>query len=107
MSNALKNFSSDLSELVKEEKDISPPKRYMVILLNDDITTMDFVVSILIDIFYYELESAINKMLQVHNEGKAVCGVYSYDIATTLQQKVIFVSKTNDYPLKCIVEECK
>lgn len=66
---------------------------------------MDFVVFILIEIFYYESNSAIDKMLQVHHEGKGICGVYAYDIATTLQQKVILASKVNNYPLKCMVEE--
>lgn len=105
MSNVLKKPNVVKSK--KKELNRSLPKKYKVLLLNDNVTPMDFVVNILIDVFYYELQNAINKMLQVHNEGKAICGIYSYDIATTLQHKVIFASKVSNYPLKCIVEEYK
>lgn len=74
-------------------------------LLNDDFTTMEFVIEVLQKFFAMELERAMQTMLKVHHEGKAVCGVYTRDIAET---KVILVSdfaRQNGHPLRCEMEE--
>ncbi len=74
-------------------------------LLNDDFTTMEFVIEVLQKFFAMELERAMQTMLKVHNEGKAVCGVYTRDIAET---KVVLVSdfaKQHGHPLRCEMEE--
>src|SRR5690554_7738325 len=61
--------------------ELKPPPRYQVVMLNDDYTPMDFVVEVLEVFFSLDRESATRVMLQVHTEGKAVCGVYSKDVA--------------------------
>ena len=66
---------------------------------------MDFVVEILMDVFSHPLDIAINIMLSVHREGRAVCGVYTYEIAETKISEVTRRSKENEYPLKAIMEE--
>ena len=76
------------------------PRRYQVIMLNDDFTPMDFVVEILRTIFHKEETEAISLMFAVHKGGKAVVGVYSYDIAMT---KVTLAEKTareEGYPFR-------
>ncbi len=80
-------------------------KRYKVVLLNDDFTSMDFVVEILMELFGHPLDSAINIMLSIHREGRGVCGVYTYEIAETKISQVRKRALENEYPLKAIMEE--
>lgn len=82
-----------------------PPKRYGVFLLNDDYTTMEFVVEILTEIFMLGQEQAVAVMLPVHHEGSCLCGTYTRDIAQTKQQQVMQRAKAEGHPLQCIVEE--
>ncbi|OSI14237.1 ATP-dependent Clp protease adapter ClpS [Neisseria dumasiana] len=84
---------------------ISPPKRYGVYLLNDDYTTMDFVVKVLTEIFMMSEERAVAVMLLVHHEGKGLCGVYPRDIAETKQQQVMRLAREEGHPLQCTAEE--
>ena len=80
------------------------PPMYQVILHNDDFTPMDFVVEILKEIFLMPEEKAIHTMLQVHQSGKAICGVYTRDIAETKVALVNDCAHSNDYPLLCTME---
>lgn len=84
---------------------IAPPKRYGVFLHNDDYTTMDFVVDILTDIFRQPENRAVAIMLQIHHQGKGLCGEYSRDIAETKQQQVLNRASEAGFPLLCTVEE--
>lgn len=84
---------------------VKPPKQFGVFLLNDDYTTMDFVVEILMDVFRLPENQAFQIMLQIHHSGKGLCGVYTRDIAETKQQQVLNLAAEADYPLACIVEE--
>ncbi len=81
------------------------PKLYKVLLLNDDYTTMDFVVAILVDIFSKSIEEARKIMLDVHKNGKGVAGVYPYDIANTKIEEVKKRSLENEFPLQTTLEE--
>ena len=65
----------------RQAERLQPPKMYRVILLNDDYTPMEFVVMIIQEFFHKDQESATRIMLQVHLEGKGVCGVYTKDVA--------------------------
>lgn len=82
-----------------------PPKKYGVYLLNDDYTTMDFVVEVLREVFALTHERAVAVMLLVHHEGKGLCGIYTRDIAETKQYQVMERAKQEGCPLKCSVEE--
>ncbi len=86
-------------------EELSEIKRYKVVLLNDDFTSMDFVVEILMELFGHPLDSAINIMLNIHREGRGVCGVYTYEIAETKISQVRKRALENEYPLKAIMEE--
>ena len=96
-------FESEL--LTREEEELKEPRDYVVILLNDDFTTREFVVDILQVIFHKNLEEATRIMLNVHHHGRGTVGVYTWDIAQTKAGQVHAVAKQYDYPLKCIVEE--
>ena len=81
------------------------PKRFEVILLNDDYTTMEFVVEVLRLFFNKELQTAEAIMLKIHIDGEAVCGIYSYDVAQTKVTQVIDYSRKNEQPLMCVLRE--
>lgn len=93
------------ADTLLHRQEIPPPKRYGVFLLNDDYTTMEFVVEVLTEIFMLSEEQAVAVMLLVHQEGKGLCGTYTRDIAQTKQQQVMQRAKAEEYPLQCIVEE--
>ena len=81
------------------------PNRFEVILLNDDYTSMDFVVEVLRKFFSKEFLAAETIMLKIHIDGEAVCGTYSYDVAQTKVSQVIEYSRKNDQPLMAILKE--
>ena len=81
------------------------PNRFDVLLLNDDYTSMDFVVEILKIFFHKELFVAEAIMLKIHIDGEAVCGTYSYDVAQTKVSQVIEYSRKNDQPLMSVLRE--
>lgn len=81
------------------------PHRYKVLMLNDDFTPMDFVVYILEMIFNQSKESAITIMLNIHNTGLGVCGIFTYEIAETKVKTVMDLAKKHQYPLQCILEK--
>lgn len=89
----------------KENVQIKKPKKYCVIMYNDDFTPMDFVVLILMDIFHKEEREAVDLMLQIHEGTKAVAGVYSYDIAKTKAELSVKRARAAGYPFLVTVEE--
>lgn len=84
---------------------LSLPKQYKVFLLNDDYTSMDFVVDILMRIFRKNVQEAHTIMMEVHQKGRGLCGVYSYEVAETKVHQVGSIARENGFPLKAIVEE--
>lgn len=84
---------------------ISEPKQYHVYLLNDDYTSMDFVIDILIRIFHKSFADAQNIMIQVHEKQRGLCGTYSYEIAETKVHQVSLLARENGFPLKAVMEE--
>lgn len=89
----------------REKTKLTPPKLYKVILLNDDYTTMDFVVSVLETIFKKTPAEAVQIMLNVHRLGRGLCGVYPKQIAEVKLELVQEKAKEAGYPLRCVMEE--
>ena len=98
-------YGSDEEVSVENEDALFEAKRYKVVLLNDDFTSMDFVVEVLMELFDHSVDSAVNIMLQIHRDGRGVCGAYTYEVAETKVSQVEKRAKENEYPLKAIVEE--
>ena len=84
---------------------LETPKQFEVILLNDDYTTMEFVVEVLLQFFNKEFKVAETIMLKIHVDGEAVCGSYSYDVAQSKVTQVIDYSRQNEQPLMCVLRE--
>ena len=89
----------------KSKPILKKPKTFEVILLNDDYTTMEFVVEVLKCFFNKDALAAETIMLKIHIEGEAVCGAYPYDIAQSKVSQVIEYSRKNEQPLMCVLSE--
>lgn len=80
------------------------PRKYRVVMINDDYTPMEFVVMVLIKIFGHDLQRASDIMLQVHERGRGVCGVYSREMAETKAALAMRIAAENEFPFQCVVE---
>lgn len=84
---------------------VDKPKRYKVLMHNDDYTSMEFVVDVLMNIFRKSEAEAVRLMHTIHNENYAVCGVYTKEIAETKIEQTTELARENGFPLKCTMEE--
>ena len=89
----------------KSSSKIKEPRQYNVVMHNDDFTTMDFVVEVLVDIFHKDQVTAQAIMLNVHKKGKAVVGKYPYDIASTKVNAALTRAKSQGFPFRMTLEE--
>ena len=92
-------------EIKTSKQKLKLPNRFDVLLLNDDYTSMDFVVEVLKRFFYKEFLAAEAIMLKIHIDGEAVCGTYSFDVAQTKVSQVLEYSRKNDQPLMSVLRE--
>lgn len=91
--------------LTERKQKLEKPPLYKVLLHNDDFTTMDFVVFILVRVFHKSEEEAIQIMLAVHHQQVGIAGVYPYEIAEAKVNQVHNLAKAHEYPLLCTLEE--
>ncbi|MGV3345068.1 ATP-dependent Clp protease adapter ClpS [Enterobacteriaceae bacterium LUAb1] len=89
----------------KTDEELKPPSMYKVVLNNDDYTPMEFVIDVLQKFFCYDTERATQLMLTVHYQGKAICGVYTAEVAETKVAIVNRYAKENQHPLLCTLEK--
>ena len=90
--------------LERRTQRVQPPQMYQVLMLNDDYTPMEFVVVVIQEFFGKDLESATRIMLKIHLDGRAVCGVYSKDVAVTKVDQVQDAAHKAGHPLQCVCE---
>jgi ATP-dependent Clp protease adaptor protein ClpS len=103
----VKDVQADTDEalvLEKRAQRMLPPQMYQVLMLNDDYTPMEFVVTIIQDFFAKDLAAATRIMLKIHLEGKGVCGIYPRDIAATKVHRVMDAASQAGHPLQCVCE---
>lgn len=86
-------------------EELQEPAQFRVVLLNDDFTTKDFVVAVLVAVFHKSGEDAHGIMEDVHKKGRGVVGAYAYDIAATRCLQVHEAARQNGYPLRCVMEQ--
>jgi ATP-dependent Clp protease adaptor protein ClpS len=91
--------------LEKTKQTVKRPNLYRVVLLNDDYTTMEFVVHVLESVFHKPPAEAYRIMMQVHTQGKGVCGVYPYEVAETKVATVEELARQEGFPLRASMEE--
>lgn len=97
----------DFQELIDPEvdEDLEEPPMYKVMIHNDDYTTKEFVVGLLVSVFHKSMEDAAQLMFRVHQDGIGVCGVYPLDVAETKVNVSIAAARDNGFPLKLTLEE--
>ena len=93
------NVKEKIKEVVKE------PERYKVLFLNDDNTPMDFVVSLLVEVFRHSEKTAQELTMKIHSDGQAVVGVYSFEIAEQKSIEATKLSRENGFPLQIAIEK--
>lgn len=92
-----------ISEKIKQQ--IFEPKRWKVLFINDDVTPIDFVINLLVEIFKHTQETAKEITLEIHNKGSGVAGVYSFEIAEAKAVEATQLARANGFPLQCKMEE--
>lgn len=92
-----------IDEKIKQK--ILEPKRWKVLFLNDDTTPIDFVVSLLTEIFKHSQDTAKNITLEIHNEGSGIAGIYSFEIAEAKAVEATQLARSNGFPLQIKMEE--
>jgi ATP-dependent Clp protease adaptor protein ClpS len=102
MADTQKQAGGEVLERTRQET--KKPELYKVLLLNDDYTTMDFVVDVLETIFHKQPAEAYRIMMMVHTQGKGLCGVYPHEVAETKVATVIDLARENGFPLLAAME---
>ena len=98
-------MSNEIEVELEDDIDLQEPKKYKVFLLNDDFSTMDFVIDVLVKVFRKSVDEASVIMINIHNNGKEICGTYSYEIAGTKVAQVKAMAREKGFPLKATMEE--
>ncbi|WP_419779492.1 ATP-dependent Clp protease adapter ClpS [Maridesulfovibrio sp.] len=98
-------YKEDFESDVLLEDELKEPRKFRVLLHNDDYTSMEFVVVVLMQVFRKTEEESTQIMLKVHNDGVGVCGVYTAEVAETRVEMVKQLAQQAGYPLKCTIEE--
>jgi ATP-dependent Clp protease adaptor protein ClpS len=88
----------------KSSQQIKRPRLFRVLLHNDDYTTMEFVVMVLMTLFHHTEPSAVSVMLRVHKQGAGLAGVYTFEVAEARIQKVTRLAREHEFPLRCSME---
>ena len=91
--------------LEETQQKTKTPKMYRVLLLNDDYTTMEFVVSVLEGVFQKSPAESFRLMMQVHTQGQATCGTYTFEVAETKVDTVRDMAQREGFPLQASIEE--
>jgi len=92
-------------ERTQQEEKLARPRRWKVLLHNDDYTTMEFVVWVLQAVFHHDETTATQIMLHVHKTGTGVAGVYTREVAETRISQVEALAREHEFPLRCSMEE--
>lgn len=99
------DVSTDVKLDEKVKQNIKEPKKWHVVFLNDDHTPMEFVISVLIEIFHHSEETAKNITLQIHESGSGIAGTYSFEIAEVKAVETTNLARANGFPLQIKLEE--
>jgi len=90
--------------LEKTRQETKKPELFKVLLLNDDYTTMDFVVEVLETVFHKQPAEAFRIMMMVHTQGKGLCGLYPHEVAETKVETVVERAREHGFPLRAAME---
>lgn len=100
----MSNTSTELKNKIAVRQDLSPPVSYKVIFLNDDVTTMEFVIHVLASVFAYDEEGAREITLKIHQDGKAIVAVLPFELAEQKVLETTTIARGNGFPLSVKIE---
>ena len=89
---------------LEDEREVKTPRMYRVLVHNDDYTTMEFVVMCLMTVFHHAEQEAVRIMLQVHQQGTGLAGVYTHEVAEARVSRVARLAREHEFPLRCSME---
>lgn len=92
-------------EKIAVNYDLAAPKMYNVILMNDEVTTMEFVITIICEVFHYTHEEALELTQKIHEEGSAIVAIMPYELAEQKAVEVTLLARNNQFPLNVKIEE--
>jgi ATP-dependent Clp protease adaptor protein ClpS len=98
-------LENETKPAAKKKRKLTEPENFRVIMLNDDYTTMDFVVDILMMVFHKSADDAARIMLDIHRTGRGTAGIYPFDIARTKAEQAHSIARQHEFPLRCLVEK--
>ena len=98
------NTSTELKNKIAVRQDLTPPVSYKVIFLNDDVTTMEFVIHVLAHIFNYDEDTAKDLTIKIHQDGKAIVAVLPYELAEQKVLETTNIARSNGFPLSVKIE---
>jgi ATP-dependent Clp protease adaptor protein ClpS len=98
-------LGSETKPAAKKKRKVAEPENFRVIMLNDDYTTMDFVIDILITVFHKSADDAARTMMDIHRTGRGIAGIYPFDIARTKAEQAHSIARQHEFPLRCLVEK--
>ena len=101
----LPHWDTEESATAEAGEQVRQPPLYSVLLHNDDYTTMDFVVFVLQAVFHRSESDAIRLMMQVHQQGEGIAGIFTFEIAEMKATETMELARANEYPLLCTLEE--
>lgn len=105
MANNNNGTEIQFDEDVLLDNEVKEPRLFKVLMHNDNYTTMEFVITLLVDIFHKDAEQAANIMLSIHQKGIGLCGIYTHEVAETKISQVHDKAKQASFPLKATLEE--
>lgn len=100
----MSNTSTELKNKIAVRQDLSPPISYKVIFLNDDVTTMEFVIHVLANLFSYDEDGAREITLKIHQDGKAIVAVLPFELAEQKVLETTTIARSNGFPLSVKIE---
>lgn len=95
---------NDSSVEVLDRVKLQPPKMWNVVLYNDDLTSMEFVILVLMQIFHKSFDDASDIMMNIHENGRGIAGTYSHEVASQKKDDTITAARNNNFPLQCDIE---
>lgn len=98
-------MSTEISTIEKTKTKVKEPSKWKVLFLNDDFTPMEFVVALLISVFKHDTDSATTIMLQVHESGAGIAGIYEFEIAEVKAVEATKIARENGFPLQIKIEQ--
>ena len=98
--------TGDPGVAVADQEKLETPKMYKVVMHNDDYTTMEFVIHVLMKFFSKTYDEAHAIMLKIHHEGIGLCGIFTFEVAESKSSKVNSYSRGKGHPLKSSIEPC-